>query len=87
MGKSLSADLTTVAGSYIDDALGGVLDVDADGEVEEVVHGVPGFAELVHGLLPGEAALVPRVAVQDGPAAEPLQHVQKGLDSASFDSG
>lgn len=86
-GNKKSADETTVVGSYIDDALGGVLDVYADGEVEEVVHWVPSGAKLVDGLLPGEGALVPGVSVQNRPAAKSPQHVQERLDASSFNSG
>lgn len=56
--------------SYIDDPFSGVFDVDADGEIEEVVDRVPSGAELVHGFFPGESALVPGISIQDWPTAQ-----------------
>lgn len=70
--------------SYIDYALGGVFNVDADGEVEEVVDRVASVTESVDGLLPGEGSLVPSRAVKNRPTAQTSQHVQKWLYSALF---
>lgn len=70
--------------SYIDYSLGGVFDVDADREVEEVVHRVACVTESVDGLLPGEGSLVPSSAVEYRPTAQTPQHVQKWLYTALF---
>lgn len=70
--------------SYIDYALSGVFDVDADGEVEEVIDRVASVTESVDGLLPGEDALVPSGAVENRPTAQTSQHVQKWLYPALF---
>lgn len=70
--------------SYIDYALGGVFDVNADGEVEEVVDRVACVTESVDGLLPAEGSLVPSSAVEYRPTAQTSQHVQKWLNSTLF---
>lgn len=71
--------------SYIDDALGRVLHINTDGEVEKVIYGVTSVSEVVDRLFPGEGLLVPRVTFQHWPAAEPLQHVEEWLHAASLD--
>lgn len=73
--------------SYIDDSLSGVLHVNTDGEIKEVVHGVTSSSEVVDGLLPREGLLVPRVTLEDWPPAQPLQHVEQWLHATGLYSG
>lgn len=68
--------------SYIDYALGGVFDVNADGEVKEVIDRVACVTEFVNGLFPREGSLVPSSAVKYGPTAQTPQHIQKWLHPA-----
>lgn len=70
--------------SYIYYALGGIFDVDADGEVEEVVDRVACVTESIDGLLPSEGCLAPSSAVENRPTAQTSQHVQKWLYPALF---
>lgn len=71
--------------THIDDSFGGVLQVDTNGEVDQIIHAVPSEPEAVNGPLPIKRLLVPILAFERRPAAQSVQNLLDRLQTIRFD--
>lgn len=71
--------------TYIYDSLCAVLQIDANGEINDVVHAEASSAELLDLFLPSPAIIrIPVVALDKRPASQSLGYLRDGLSTQRF---